>query len=121
MNTIEYIHENYCSNRDVATGNYDCPYATTVVNTICCTGHECNYRGIYEKPVVNNLTKEEMCKLHSGSVYGKTVIDLVVDNSLDDEDDVCLSCPYFNPKAPDCCTYAPEVCYYDTDPDAYPF
>lgn len=51
---IEYIHENYCSNRDVATGNYDCPYATTVVNTICCTGHECNHRGIYEKPVVNN-------------------------------------------------------------------
>lgn len=54
MNTIEYIHENYCSNRDVATGNYDCPYATTVMNTICCTGRECNYKGIYEKPVVNN-------------------------------------------------------------------
>ena len=49
-----YIHENYCDNRDVATGNYDCPYATTVLNTICCTGHECNYRGIYNKPVVNN-------------------------------------------------------------------
>lgn len=53
---IAYIHENYCDNRDVATGNYDCPYATTVINTICCTGHECNYRGIYNKPssVVNN-------------------------------------------------------------------
>ena len=52
----QYIHENYCDNRDVATGNYDCPYATTVLNTICCTGHECNYRGIYNKPssVVNN-------------------------------------------------------------------
>lgn len=53
---IAFIHENYCDNRDVATGNYDCPYATTVINTICCTGHECNYRGIYNKPsdVVNN-------------------------------------------------------------------
>lgn len=50
----QYIHENYCDNRDVATGNYDCPYATTVLNTICCTGHECNYKGIYNKPVVNN-------------------------------------------------------------------
>lgn len=51
---ITFIHENYCDNRDVATGNYDCPYATTVLNTICCTGHECNYKGIYNKPVVNN-------------------------------------------------------------------
>lgn len=51
---IACINENYCNNRDVATGNYDCPYATTVFNTICCTGHECNYKGIYNKPVVNN-------------------------------------------------------------------
>lgn len=56
---IEYVHENYCSNRDVATGNYDCPYATTVLNTICCTGHECNHKGIYEKPVVNNTAPFE--------------------------------------------------------------
>lgn len=82
---IDYVHENYCSNRDVATGNYDCPYATTVMNTICCTGHECNHKGIYEKPVVNNLTKEQMCKLHSGAVYGKTVMDLVVNNLPDEE------------------------------------
>lgn len=56
---IDYVHENYCSNRDVATGNYDCPYATTVLNTICCTGHECNYKGIYEKSVVNNSASYE--------------------------------------------------------------
>lgn len=92
---IALIHENYCSNHDVATGNYDCPYATTVLNTICCTGHECNHKGIYENTVVNNL--------------------------YEDEDDECLSCPYFNPEAPDCCTYAPEACYYDTEPDKYPF
>lgn len=56
---IDYVHENYCSNRDVATGSYDCPYATTVMNTICCTGHECNHKGIYEKPVVNNTAPFE--------------------------------------------------------------
>ena len=54
MTELEYVRANYCSNRDVATGNYDCPYATTVMNTICCTGHECNHKVIYEKPVVNN-------------------------------------------------------------------
>ena len=54
MYVLNYIHENYCDNRDVATGNYDCPYATTILNTICCTGHECTYKGIYNKPVVNN-------------------------------------------------------------------
>ena len=44
----------YCCNHDVATGKYECPYADVVNNTICCTGHECNYKGIYNKPVVNN-------------------------------------------------------------------
>lgn len=85
----------YCCNHDVLCGKYDCNMADVVNNTICCTGHECNHKGIYEKPVV--------------------------DNYLDDEDDECLSCPYFNPEAPDCCNYAPEACYYDTDPDKYPF
>lgn len=59
MTERDYVRANYCSNRDVATGNYDCPYATTVLNTICCTGHECNYKGIYEKSVVNNLAPYE--------------------------------------------------------------
>lgn len=85
----------YCFYRDVATGAYNCPYASVVNNTICCTGQECNYMGIHENQVV--------------------------DNSLDDEIDACLSCPYFNPEAPDCCTYAPDACYYDADPDKYPF
>ena len=85
----------YCRNHDVATGKYDCHYADVVNNSICCNCDECNYRGINENQVV--------------------------DNSLDDEIDECLSCPYFNPEAPDCCTYAPEACYYDADPDTYPF
>lgn len=82
----------YCNNHDVATGKYDCPYADVVNNTLCCTSHECNYND-----------------------------SRVVDNYLDDDDDECLSYPYFNPEAPDCCTYAPEACYYDADPDKYPF
>lgn len=81
----------YCYNHDVATGNYDCPYADIVNNTICCTVESCWYQfNKYADPlnksmVVNNLTKEEMCKLHSGAVYGKTVMDLVVNNLSDDE------------------------------------
>lgn len=81
MTELEYVRENYCSNRDVATGNYDCPYATTVMNTICCTALECNHKGIYEKPVVNN-TKEEMFKLHSGSVYGNTVYRIILGEDI---------------------------------------
>jgi len=81
MNTIEYIHENYCSNRDVATGNYDCPYATTVMNTICCTGHECNHRGIYEKPVVNN----SRFATFNPTPYEDIAANLLA-NSLKDED-----------------------------------
>ena len=83
MTELDYVRVNYCSNRDVATGSYDCPYATTVMNTICCTGHECNHKGIYEKPVVNN-TKEEMFKLHSGSVYGKSVFAMIKPTPYED-------------------------------------
>lgn len=75
----------HCYNHDVATGNYNCPYADLINNTICCTSHECIYNGITKKSVVNNLTKEEMCKLHLGAVYGKTVMDLVVNNLPDDK------------------------------------
>lgn len=105
MSELEYVRANYCDNRDVATGNYDCPYATTVMNTICCTGQECNYKGIYNKPseVVNNSVENE----HQ--------------ISIPDEEDACFSCPYFNPVAPDCCSYSPEACYYDADYDNYPF
>lgn len=44
----------HCHNHDVATGKYECPYADVVNNTICCTGHECNYRDNYKNSVVNN-------------------------------------------------------------------
>lgn len=44
----------HCRNHDVATGKYECPYADVVNNTICCTGHECNYRDNYKNSVVNN-------------------------------------------------------------------
>lgn len=54
MTELEYVRENYCSNRDVATGKYDCPYADVVNNSIVCTSKECNYSVSIEKPVVNN-------------------------------------------------------------------
>lgn len=79
---------NYCYNRDVATGNYDCPYADVVNNSIMCTTKSCWYQ--YNK-YADPLNKS-----------------MVVNNSLEDEDDVCFSCPYFNPEAPDCFTYSPE-------------
>lgn len=84
MTELDYVRANYCSNRDVATGNYDCPYATTVMNTICCTGHECNYKGIYEKPVVNNSDeeREKYFKLHSASVYGNTVHRIILGEDI---------------------------------------
>lgn len=44
----------YCLNHDVATGNYDCPYADVVNNSICCNCNECNYRSIASNSVVNN-------------------------------------------------------------------
>ena len=34
---------NYCTYREVMTGNYDCPYATVVNNSVVCTSKECNH------------------------------------------------------------------------------
>ena len=78
---------NYCYNHDVATGKYDCPYADVVNNSICCNCNECNYKGIYEKPVVDNSDEDERYKYfkcHSGEVYGKSVYDLLA-NMPDDK------------------------------------
>lgn len=83
----------FCQNHEVACGNYDCNYADVVNNTIICNSNSCNYQSIY-KPI-ELIDKEE--------------------------EDNCFSCPYFDVQAPDCCKYAPEACYYDPDPDSYPF
>ena len=73
----------HCFNHDVATGKYDCPYADVVNNTICCTGKECNHIGMIST-VVNNLTKEQMCKLHSGAVYGNSVFAMITPTPYED-------------------------------------
>ena len=65
---------NYCYNRDVATGNYDCPYAGVVNNSITCSSKECGYSSYTFK-----------CK--SASLYGKAVTS-IYEKSLNDEDDV---------------------------------
>ena len=58
---IKMVH---CRNHDVATGKYECPYADVVNNTICCTGHECNYRDNYKNSVVNNSAPFEPIVIH---------------------------------------------------------
>ena len=85
----------YCAYHDVMTGKYDCNYATVVNNSIVCTSKECTHGCDYNRDYFIGISEEE--------------------------DDICLSCPYYNPEAPDCCTYAPDACYYDEDPDKYPF
>lgn len=65
----------FCKNYQVACGSYNCNYADVVNNTLICTAKSCNYQSIYT-PI--------KLKLHSGSVYGKTVYDLI--SGMSDED-----------------------------------
>lgn len=71
----------YCYNHDVATGKYDCPYADVVNNSICCNCNECNYKGIKEKPVVNNSIFDKI----TPAPYEDIASNLLA-NSLKDED-----------------------------------
>lgn len=78
---------NYCTYHDVMTGKYDCNYATVVNNTVVCTSKECEHGGDYLKEHLIGLSDEEAakrCKLYSASLYGDTVMSLVV-NNLPDE------------------------------------
>lgn len=75
----------YCCNHDVLCGKYDCNMADVVNNSVMCKSKECMYNGgDYAKKHLVGMTKEEMCKLHSGAVYGKSVYDLL--SSMSDED-----------------------------------
>lgn len=75
----------YCCNHDVLCGKYACNMADVVNNSVMCESKECMYNGgDYAKQHLIGMTKEEMCKLHLGAVYGKTVMDLVVNNLPDD-------------------------------------
>lgn len=75
----------YCYNHDVLCGEYNCNMADVVNNSVMCDSKECAYNGgDYAKKHLVGMTKEEMCKLHSGEVYGKSVYDLL--SSMTDED-----------------------------------
>lgn len=71
----------FCKNHDVACGNYDCNYADIVNNTIICNAKNCNHQSIYTSRKLNDYNE---CKLRSGSIYGKTVYDLL--SNMSDED-----------------------------------
>lgn len=64
---------NYCTYRDVMTGNYNCPYATVVNNSVVCTSKECGHNGSMRNQFLGESECERNFKLHSGSVYGNTV------------------------------------------------
>lgn len=77
----------YCAYHDVMTGKYDCNYATVVNNSIVCTSKECTHGCDYKRDHFIGISEEEVvkrCKLYSASLYGDTVMKLVV-NNLPDE------------------------------------
>lgn len=77
MNTKPLI---YCHNHDVATGNYDCPYAGVVNNSITCSSKECCYNSMHIKftsSSANAILDYNYCKTHLGAVYGKSVYNLL--------------------------------------------
>ena len=73
---------NYCTYRDVFTGNYDCPYATVVNNSVVCTSKECNHSDSMKNQFLGETDRERYFKLHSGSVYGNTVYRIVLGEDI---------------------------------------
>ena len=66
----------YCHNRDVATGKYDCNYATTIENTICCC-HQCEYNKMphhedcdcFDCHPESYLSRKEIDAIENGTEY----------------------------------------------------
>lgn len=61
----------YCTYRDVHTGNYDCPYASVVNNSIVCNSSEdCHSEDYRKKYLIGDLKELE-------KLYGKAVLDVL--------------------------------------------
>lgn len=61
----------YCTYRDVHTGNYDCPYASVVNNSIVCnSSEECHSFDYRKKYLIGDLRELER-------LYGKAVFDVL--------------------------------------------
>ena len=73
---------NYCLNRDVFTGKYDCNMLEVVNNLAICTGKECNHCGNMENHFLGESDRERFFKLHSGSVYGNTVFRIILGEDI---------------------------------------
>ena len=76
----------YCRNHDVAVGTYECPCANLVNNSIVCTSKECRYNSMHIRFTSSSANailfdNYEMCKNNLGSVYGKSVYDLLANMS----------------------------------------
>lgn len=76
----------FCKNHDVACGNYNCNYADVVNNTIVCNAKICNHQSTYTPIKLTNDNEKDYreAKLKIGSVYGKSVYDLL--SNMSDED-----------------------------------
>lgn len=73
---------NYCTYREVMTGNYDCPYATVVNNSVVCTSKECNYSVSMKNQFLGESDRERYFKLHSASLYGNTVYRIILGEDI---------------------------------------
>lgn len=78
----------YCTYREVHTGNYNCPYASVVNNSIVCNSSEDCYSEDYRKKYLIGDLKD------LNNLYGKVVYDLL--------DELSTTIPVdFNPDLPD--------------------
>lgn len=78
----------YCTYREVHTGNYNCPYASVVNNSIVCNSSEDCYSEDYRKKYLIGDLKD------LNNLYGKVVYDLLDELSTTKLVD-------FNPNLPD--------------------
>lgn len=81
------IKMKYCFYRNVATGAYNCPYASVVNNTICCTSSEKCYsveqpEGIYPIDTLQHLISQNVISINP-TPYEDIAANLLA-NILDD-------------------------------------
>lgn len=74
----------YCFYRDVATGAYNCPYASVVNNTICCTSIEKCHSVTQPEGIYPIRTLQHMIPIFNPTPYEDIVANLLA-NSLSDD------------------------------------
>lgn len=74
----------YCFYRDVATGAYNCPYASVVNNTICCTSTEKCHSVTQPEGIYPIHTLQHMIPIFNPTPYEDIAANLLA-NSLPDD------------------------------------